>query len=430
MKPRSIASSLATLSLGALLSACGGAEITDGSEPLGDNVASEELLSNYDDVDQEVTACDDNQYDHWRYLSALAVASANELGRWDVSDFVKVGGKIQLSSSGSARCSSGCENVNGILQMQNDETRVVPRHDPGLLRQYMIAFYDRQVNWNRSNPLGDYTLTLSSVSDDVCGLRYHFTVGGASTSNTVSGLAGTTELKPTSQYRCMDVVGVSSNDGANVQQYTCSGGSNQKFTVEAQGNNTYRLKANHSNKCLGVANNGTWDGALLEQRSCGANNSQLFHMNSKGNGLYELRNVNSGKCVDVQAGGVTQGALMQLYSCHGGANQTFATSGLGTSSGTSSGSSSGVNPASLWSRLKLFGEHDNRYLMFQSTATQVSIDPMGTLVTGGSSSSSGACIQGATTLQAGARAGDCCVVAGKYGQLAASPWNRKMFYCK
>lgn len=428
MKPRSIASNLATLSLGAFLSACGGADIPDGSEPQGDDVASE-LMSSYDEVTQEVTACDDNQYDHWRYLSALAVASANELGRWDVSDFAKVGGKIQLSSTGLARCSSGCENITGILQMQNDETRVVPRHDPGLLRQYMIAFYDRQVNWNRTNPIGAYSLTFSSVSDDVCGLRYHFNVGGAAT-NSTAGLAGTTELKPTSQYRCMDVVGVSSSDGATVQQHTCGGGANQKFTVEHQGNNTYRLKANHSGKCLGVVNNATWDGALLEQRSCGANNSQLFHMNSKGNGLYELRNVNSGKCVDVQSGGLTQGALMQLYSCHGGANQTFATSGLGTSSGTSTSSAPGVNPASLWSRLKLFGEHDNRYLMFQSTATQVSIDPMGTLVSGGSSSSSGACIQGATTLQAGVKAGDCCVVAGRYGKFAASPWNTKMFYCK
>lgn len=429
MKPRSIASTLATVSLGAFFSACGGADVPDGSASASNEFAGQELTSNYEEVAQEVTSCDDHQYDHWRYLSALAVASANELGRWDISDFSKVGGKIALSSSGLARCSRGCEDIVGILQMQNDETRIVPRHDPGLLRQYMIAFYDRQVNFNRTNPSAPHALTLAGVSDDVCGLRYHFDVDSPSTSTTVTGLSGTTEFKPTSQYRCMDIVGVSGNDGATVQQYSCSGGANQKFTVEAQGNNNYRLKANHSGKCLGVANNATHDGALIEQRSCGANNSQLFQLNNKGNGLFEIRNVNSGKCMDVKGGGYSDGALIQLYSCHGGANQTFATSGLNTSA-VNSTSGSAVNPASLWSRLKFAGEHDNKYLMFQSTQDQVSIDPMGTMITGGSSSSSGACTESSTTRLGNADPGDCCVVSGRYGKFVTSPWNSKTLLCK
>lgn len=429
MKPRSIASTLATVSLGAFFSACGGADIPEGSEAAGNQAAERELMSSYEEVSQEVTSCDDHQYDHWRYLSALAVASANELGRWDISDFSKVGGKIALSSSGLARCTRGCEDIVAILQMQNDETRVVPRHDPGLLRQYMIAFYDRQVNFNKTNPLPAHLLTLAGVSDDLCGLRYHFDVDTPSTTTTASGLSGTTEFKPTSQYRCMDIVGVSSSDGATVQQYSCSGGSNQKFTVEPQGNNNYRLKANHSGKCLGVANNAANDGALIEQRTCGANNSQLFQLNGKGNGLFELRNTNSGKCLDVKGGGVGDGALFQLYACHGGANQTFATSGLSTAAVGSTGGSA-VSPASLWSRLKFAGEHENKYLMFQSTQDQVSIDPMGTMITGGSSSSSGACTESATSRIGNDQPGDCCIVSGRSGRFAISTWNTKTLLCK
>lgn len=454
MKTRSIASSLVTMSLGALLSACGGAELSDGSDA-HDGALSDDSLSDIQEVSQQITACDDNQYDHWRYLSALAVAAANELGRWDISDFVKSGNNIRLSQTGLARCTNGCENIQGILSMQEDATRVVPRHDPPLLRQYMVAFYDRQVTWNRNNPVPDHKLKLVAVSDDVCGLRYHFNVdtgsdasGSSTNTNTTntntntSGLSGTTEVKPTSQYKCLDIANTGHHDGAGVQQYQCSGQANQKFTVEHQGNNSYHLKASHSGKCLSVVNNATHDGANLEQRTCGSSNSQLFQLNSKGNQLYEIRNVNSGKCVDIKSYGYGDAQGAQIYNCSSGANQTFQMQNLSTSNG------GGANPpppgpkpkpkpkpSVLWSHLKFAGEHENRYLMFQSTDTQVSIDPMATLISGGSSSSSGACRETGTTMPAAnGTIGHCCMVKTpqgmKQGKITAIPNNSRMLMCK
>lgn len=452
MKTRSIASSLVTMSLGALLSACGGAELSDGSDAY-DGTLANDALSDIQEVSQQITACDDNQYDHWRYLSALAVAAANELGRWDISDFVKSGNNIKLSPTGLARCTNGCENIQAILSMQDDATKVVPRHDPPLLRQYMVAFYDRQVNWNRSNPVPEHTLKLAAVSDDLCGLRYHFDVsssasGSTSTTtststSTTSGLSGTTEIKPTSQYRCMDIAGMGQHDGAGVQQYQCSGQGNQKFSVEHQGNNNYRIKAVHSGKCLSVVNNATHDGANLEQRTCGSSNSQLFQLNSKGHQLYELRNVNSGKCVDIKSYGYGDGQGAQLYSCSGGANQTFQMQSLSTGSGGGSspppppgpGPKPKPKPSVLWSHLKFAGEHENRYLMFQSTESQVSIDPMATLISGGSSSSSGACTETGSVMPiSNGTVGHCCMVKTpqgmKQGKIATIPRNTLMLQCK
>src|SRR5690606_24092776 len=177
-----------------------------------------------------------------------------------------------------------------------------------LLRQYLVAYYDRQVNNGGVAPA--HTLTYLKKEDDICGMRFYYTVNGGSsggssggsTTTTTSGLGGTSEFKATTAYKCLDVVGVSYNDGAQIQQYSCTGSANQKLTVEAFGGG-YRLKASHSGKCLGVANNATHDGAMLEQRSCGANNSQIFAINSKGNSTFELRNVQSGKCVNIQGGG-------------------------------------------------------------------------------------------------------------------------------
>jgi hypothetical protein len=430
MKTGTIASTLVALSLGASLTACGGAELSDGSQLPEDETASGEIMSDFepefDQVEAEITACDDQQYDHWRNLSALAVASANELGRWNAAkDFTKVWGPaIGLSAEGLARCTNGCDNVKAILELQNDTTKIIPRHDPALLRQYMVAFYERQVNWNLNNPIPDHSLKLAAVSADVCGFRYHFDVTGATTTST--SVSGTTEVKPVHSGKCLDVAGASSNDGAAINQYGCWGGNNQKFTVESQGNNTYRLKGVASGKCIGVVNGATNDGAGIEQRTCGANNSQLFQLNNKGNNTFELKHVSSGKCVDVKGNSTGDSVGLQLWSCHGGANQAYA---MNLTSGGSTSTTSSVNPGVLFNQLKFAGELDNKFLMFQSTATQVSIDPMATMISGGSTATSGSCSDGATAYGEGL-AGDCCSVSGKLGTLVQSPWNKKLFYCK
>ena len=439
MKTGSIASNLVALSLGALFTACGGAEMNDGSQLSSDqDMSADDVASYFDQAEQEVTSCDDAQYDHWRYLSALAVAAGNELGRWNAAkDFYKentnINPRILLSAEGLARCNpSGCPNVSAILQMQNTETAVTARHDPLLLRQYMVTYHTRQVNNGGVSPA--HTLTYLKSEDDVCGMRFYFTVGGGTTTST-SGISGTSELKATSAYKCMDIVAVSGSDGAQVQQYSCNGtGANQKFSIEAVGAN-YRLKANNSGKCLGVANNASNDGALLEQRTCGSNNSQLFSLNSKGTGLFEIKNVQSGKCVDIQAGGTADGQRAQLYTCRGTANQTFQTPGFTSGSSTTTSS---VTPSSLWSQLKFAGELDNKYLMFKSDATTVSIDPMGTMVNGGAGTSSGSCYATSPVYsQTENLAGDCCILtaatstaAAKYGTLSVAPYNAKMWLCK
>jgi hypothetical protein len=433
MKTGSIASNLVALSLGAFFTACGGAEMNDGSQLSNDNVGSDEVMSSFDSVEQEATVCDDPQYDHWKYLSGLAVAAANELGRWNAAkDFVKENTnnnpRIFLSSEGSARCNPvGCPNVTAILNMQNMDSSTVVRHDPLLLRQYMVTYFDRQ----KGSVAPDHTLTPAGTASDVCGLRYFFNVAGATTTTTTtSGISGTSELKANSASKCVDIVGVSGNDGAQVQQYTCSGSSNQKFTVEANGS-YYRLKANNSGKCLGVVNSSTSDGSLLEQRSCGANNSQNFTLTSKGNGTFELKNASSGKCVDIQGGGTADGQKAQIYACHGGANQTFQAPGLTSGSTTStSTTTSSVTPSNLWNYLTFAGGNENKYLMFQSSTTQVSIDPMGTMIDGGSAAASGGCWAGATKVSTTNISGSCCTINSAYGTLQQlSTQNPNMYKC-
>lgn len=420
---KSIASNLVTLSLGALIAACSGAEMDEGEQFSGANASDELESDSFERIESEITSCDDHQYDHWRYLSALAVASANELGRWSVFDFALSGNSVQLSSIGQSRCAYDCPNVKAILQMQSDVTRAVPRHDPQLLRNLLWSYFERQVNWNKSNPVPSHSLTLSRVTDDICGLRYHFKVGSATQSST-GAWTGSTELKATHSNRCVDIAYGSMNDGGRAQQYDCWGGANQKFAIQSQGNNAYRIQNVLSGKCLGSMGASPAEGTALEQRGCGANDAQLFQLNSKGGDRFELKHVKSGRCVDVRNISHDNAATIQIWSCNGGSWQTFAAAGITVTANPP------VKPSSLATQLKLFGEAENRYLMFQSTATEVSIDPMGTMVDGGSSASSGACYEGSTVFSHTNVKNACCIVSGKYGKLTQSAWNTRMYYCQ
>lgn len=439
MKTPTIASTLATLSLGALLSACGGAEPITMSdhELMNDDVAATEGRQ-FDQLEQPLTVCDDQQYDHWRYLSALAVATANELGRWKASeDFQLSNGMVTLSPAGLARCENGCDNIKAILELQNGYTSILPRHDPNLLKQYLVAFYDRQVNYDRSNPGEEHELIPSHVTNAECGLRYHYEARKAPGASSSSNLAGGSELKALHSGKCMDVYFASTADGAIVHQYACTGGSNQRFTLESQGGGKYRLKANHSGKCLAVTGGSSSEGAQLEQRSCNASNAQMFYVTDKGNQQFEIKNVASNRCMDVRYWSQDNFAVAQQSGCHGGNNQRFIMTGVGSSSSSgSSGSSSGSsgplnNPSDLRHRLKFAGEHQNAYLAFQFTSTQVSIDPMGTMVDGGSTAQSGSCVYGSTIYDPSRTSSNkCCISDGRYGKLQQSTFNRSLYYCR
>jgi hypothetical protein len=71
--------------------------------------------------------------------------------------------------------------------------------------------------------------------------------------------------------KCLDVNGVSTADGAVIQQWTCLGGAlNQQFTlrkVTYAGNDAhdYQLVARHSGKCVDVSGISTAAHALIHQ---------------------------------------------------------------------------------------------------------------------------------------------------------------------
>jgi hypothetical protein len=64
--------------------------------------------------------------------------------------------------------------------------------------------------------------------------------------------------------KCLDVQSASKTDGAAVIQWTCTGGTNQQWSLTNVGDHV-QLVARHSGKCLDVRSGSTADGAAIIQ---------------------------------------------------------------------------------------------------------------------------------------------------------------------
>jgi hypothetical protein len=436
---RSIYSTLAALSLGAFATACGGVDTNASVDQAGLESVDPTLSADaFGTVDEAITACDDHQYDHWRYLADLGIVAAQELGRWEPTiDFVNTGAStgLALSAAGLARCGSNCDNINAILSLQTNGTGIIPRHDANLFRSKLLSFFDRQQIFDRNNGVLYHDLTSSYISTATCGSRYWFkALTNPSTTVTTNSVTGTAIFTGVNSGMCIDVKGGGVADGALMQQYTCRQTANQKFTFQASGD-AYKLIINVSGKCMRAMSDVA--GANLEQRSCDSTNNQLFDLLSAGNGRYMLKNRAGGMCVEIAGNSTAINTLMVTNNCNPtSTSQHFSISGVQITSKTTTVQTTGTpvplaNPAALSNSLTWLGGTENTYLAFQTSGSEVSIDPMGTMVDGAAGAQSGSCYVGTSSYDpTRTSAGKCCTFDGFYGKLTASPFNPSIYYCK
>ena len=141
--------------------------------------------------------------------------------------------------------------------------------------------------------------------------------GGPSGARQFTGM-----IRSVGSNKCVDVYGDSRQPGANVQQYGCNGGANQKWVFVTVGRNEYVIQNVNSNLVLSVAGADRRNGANVQQSVW--NNGPNQRWRGKGpNNNFELVNVNSGKCLDVQGGGNGNNVNIDQADCTGGANQRW-----------------------------------------------------------------------------------------------------------
>lgn len=123
--------------------------------------------------------------------------------------------------------------------------------------------------------------------------------------------------------RAMEVVNASTNNGANVAQYTYNGGSHQQWDVADLGNGYYSIQAAHSGKSLDVWEWNAEDGADVRQWDALGAENQQWQINALGNGVYSVISGFSGKALEVFNFNGANGGNVSLWSYWGGDTQLW-----------------------------------------------------------------------------------------------------------
>ena len=85
--------------------------------------------------------------------------------------------------------------------------------------------------------------------------------------------------------KVLDVSGASSDDGANVQQWSWNGTGAQRWRLENVDGQQVRLVSQNSGKCLDVNNRGMNIGANIAQYRCHGGDNQIWRMNPVASGV-------------------------------------------------------------------------------------------------------------------------------------------------
>jgi hypothetical protein len=129
-------------------------------------------------------------------------------------------------------------------------------------------------------------------------------------------------LRNVNSQRCIDVIGSSTDKNANVQQYACNGGGNQRWEFVDVGKGQYAIRNVNSGLVMDVTGGSRADGANVKQFPWNGGGNQKWQTRGSNNN-FELVNANSGKCLDVQGGGKGNNVNIVQSQCNGKRSQRW-----------------------------------------------------------------------------------------------------------
>jgi uncharacterized protein (DUF1800 family) len=169
-------------------------------------------------------------------------------------------------------------------------------------------------------------------------------------------LTGAYELVARHSGKCLDVSGVSMDDGAPVIQWTCNGGLNQRWTLQPAADGYYNVVAGHSGKMLDVTGVSTDDGARVIQWPSNSGQNQQWLPQAVGGGYYTLTVRHSGKALDISGVSTDDGAPAIQWTPNGGTNQQWLLRSA-SSGGPSAGDATRFLEQSTWGPTPALVQH-------------------------------------------------------------------------
>ncbi len=308
----------------------------------GNNV--DELVE-YGTAEQGLAQCagDDPTYDYNAYSASLAVAIANELGRWDVNaDFEVRSGKLELSTTGGLRCGTGCGNIKAILRLQDDASSVVANHSPSIFRTKLTSWHQKQ-----ATKLTGLVDTMLKVDKGIYRVKAkhsgkYMAVDASSTSDgalieqqsSATGGADQWQLKTEGTYhklvnvrsgKCLSLSSDSASNGVTLVQKTCAASTPQQFRFSDVGSNVYAIRTKYSLALDVSGASQSNDARVVQQLWNGPSTNQQWTFEPVGSGahlspeliptaVYSLSFVHSGKALGVDSGSLSDGAAIEQYT--------------------------------------------------------------------------------------------------------------------
>jgi aryl-phospho-beta-D-glucosidase BglC (GH1 family) len=125
--------------------------------------------------------------------------------------------------------------------------------------------------------------------------------------------------------KVLEVAGLGTTNGSNVQQWSYWSSDSQRWMVKHLGNNQYSIVGADSAKSLDVSGWGTGDGANVQIWSDLGGANQRWTITSAGGGYYQLQPTHApSKCLDVNQASTADGANVQIWGCSGVTNQQWS----------------------------------------------------------------------------------------------------------
>ncbi|MGW0867443.1 RICIN domain-containing protein [Streptomyces sp. NPDC002611] len=117
--------------------------------------------------------------------------------------------------------------------------------------------------------------------------------------------------------KCADVTSQSLWAGAQLKQYACNGGTNQKYWFKSVGGGYYQLAVRNSSLCVRE------NASTLTQENCDASaTSQQWSLTTTGS-YVNVKSRATGECLDVNGASTADSAALITYTCNGGTNQQW-----------------------------------------------------------------------------------------------------------
>jgi len=120
--------------------------------------------------------------------------------------------------------------------------------------------------------------------------------------------------------RCLDVPGLTTTTGTQLQIWDCTGGTNQTWTHTDA--NQLTVYSGGNQRCLDANGQGTTPGTKAIIWTCNGQANQQWRINGDGT----VTGVQSGLCLAPNAGSTANGAQVVLATCTGGSGQRWSRS--------------------------------------------------------------------------------------------------------